>query len=39
MAAEPRTQHPFHMYDAIMAESQAFAEIIQHIRPLAGQKW
>lgn len=37
MAAETRTQHPFHMYDAVMAQPQAWASIIQRIRPLTGQ--
>ncbi|GHO72558.1 hypothetical protein KSD_03290 [Ktedonobacter sp. SOSP1-85] len=37
MAAEPRTQHPFHMYDAVMTQPQAWASIIQHIRPLTEQ--
>src|SRR5258705_6412471 len=37
MATEPRTQHPFHMYDAIIAQPQAWAAIIQRIRPLTEQ--
>lgn len=37
MATQPRTQHPFHMYDAIMAQPQAWASIIQRIRPLTEQ--
>ncbi len=30
-----RTQHPFHMYDAITAQPQAYADIIERIRPRA----
>ncbi|HEV7128834.1 MAG TPA: SIS domain-containing protein [Ktedonobacterales bacterium] len=37
MAAEPRTQHPYHMYDAIMAQPAAFAEIVQRVSPLCAQ--
>jgi glutamine---fructose-6-phosphate transaminase (isomerizing) len=37
MATEARTQHPFHMYDAIMAQPQAFAATVQRVRPLTGQ--
>lgn len=37
MTAESRTQHPFHMHDAIMAQPQAWASIIQRTRPLAEQ--
>lgn len=37
MATEPRTQHPFYMYDAIMAQPQAWTSIIERTRPLAGQ--
>jgi glucosamine--fructose-6-phosphate aminotransferase (isomerizing) len=37
MATELRTQHPFHMYDAIIAQPQAWTSIIQCTRPLAEQ--
>src|SRR6266567_1347960 len=30
-----RTQHPFHMYDAITAQPQAYADTIERIRPQA----
>ncbi|BCL80563.1 SIS domain-containing protein [Ktedonobacteria bacterium brp13] len=33
MTTESRTQHPFHMYDAILAQPHVFAEIVQRIRP------
>ncbi|HEY4387915.1 MAG TPA: hypothetical protein VGN34_25995, partial [Ktedonobacteraceae bacterium] len=37
MPTEPRTQHPFHMYNAIMAQPRAFAEIVQRTHPLIEQ--
>src|SRR3712207_8362615 len=29
MMSEPRTQHPFHMYDAIVAQPEAFARTVE----------
>ncbi|HTK09611.1 MAG TPA: SIS domain-containing protein [Ktedonobacteraceae bacterium] len=37
MPTEPRAQHPFHMYNAVMAQPQAFAEISQRTYPLIEQ--
>lgn len=33
MAAELRTAHPFHMYDAVTAQPQTFAEVVKRVRP------
>ena len=37
MVTEARAQHPFHMYDAIMAQPRAFAATVQRTRSLTEQ--
>ncbi|HLZ63669.1 MAG TPA: SIS domain-containing protein [Ktedonosporobacter sp.] len=37
MATEPRTTHPFHMYDAITIQPQTFVDIVERVRPIAEQ--
>ena len=38
MPPEPRTHHPFYMYDAVAAQPAAFAEVVGRARPIA-QTW
>jgi glucosamine--fructose-6-phosphate aminotransferase (isomerizing) len=37
VATEPRSGHPFHMYDAIIAQPQTFADVVSRVRPGAEQ--
>ena len=37
MLVEPRTNHPFHFYDALTMQSQTWAEVVSRVRPAAEQ--